>query len=109
MKREEVEKLASKYQAKADKDFEAYQGCGLSRYLNSYHKNEDLATALRMAAGAADERQAYINLKLRMAEFARRAQRIQNTKTEIEKDIIIESLIEDIIQYSILEGFIGEI
>ena len=104
MKKEDIVKLASKYQAKADKDFSEYQNSGIKQYLYSYHRNEDLAVALRMAVNAADEHQAYIALKIKMAEFMQRAQRIESTSIEFEKSTMIKSLIEDILQYSRLEG-----
>lgn len=109
MNRADIEKLASKYQEKADKDFKNYQDCGLSRYLSSYHRNEELAVALRIASGAADEHQAYIVLKLKIAEFSDRAQRVALSKIDIEKDIITKSIIEDLIQYGKLKGLIREL
>ena len=104
MKKEDIVKLASKYQAKADKDFSDYKNSGIKQYLYSYHRNEDLAVALRMAVNAADKHQAYIALKIKMAEFMQRAQRIESTSIEFEKSTMIKSLIEDILQYSRLEG-----
>lgn len=101
-----IEKLASKYQEKADKDFSSYQDSGIKRYLYSYHRNEDLAVALRIAAGVADEHQAYMALKIRMSEFTQRAQRIESTPINFEKEDMIKSLIEDIIQYGRFEGLI---
>ena len=88
MKKEDIVKLASKYQAKADKDFSDYQNSGIKQYLYSYHRNEDLAIAL----------------KIKMAEFMQRAQRIESTSIEFEKSTMIKSLIEDILQYGRLEG-----
>lgn len=104
-----IEKLASKYQEKADKDFRNYQDSGIKRYLYSYHKNEELAVALRLASGAADEHQAYIALKLKLSEFIQRAQRINSTPIDFEKEIMTNSLIEDLIHYGRLEGLIREL
>lgn len=108
MDKEAIEKLASKYQEKADKDFSSYQDSGIKGYLYSYHKNEDLAVALRIAAGAADEHQAYMTIKIRMSEFVQRAQRANNTQVDFEKEAITKSLIQDLIQYGRLEGLIRE-
>ena len=47
---------------------------------------------------------AYIALKIKMAEFMQRAQRIESTSIEFEKSTMIKSLIEDILQYGRLEG-----
>lgn len=108
MNKEAIEKLASRYQEKADKDYSSYQDSGIKQYLYSYHKNEDLAVALRIAAGAADEHQAYIALKLRMVEFIQRAQRAAGTPVDFEKEVIIKALIQDMIQYENLEGLTRE-
>ena len=45
-----------------------------------------------------------IALKIKMAEFMQRAQRIESTSIEFEKSTMIKSLIEDILQYGRLEG-----
>lgn len=108
MNKATIEKLALKYQAKADKDFNNYQESGIKQYLYSYHKNEDLAVALRVAVGAADEHQAYIALKLRMAGFIQRAERAAGTQVDFEKEVIIKTLIQDMIQYGKLEGLTRE-
>ena len=55
MDRSELEKLAERYQQKADRAFENYQDTGLRRYDTERNNMEDLADALRMAANAADE------------------------------------------------------
>ena len=53
MDRSELEKLAERYQQKADRAFENYQDTGLRRYDTERNNMEDLADALRMAANAA--------------------------------------------------------
>ena len=55
MDKKSLMKLADGFQKKADAAFENYQQTGMSRYGSAYRRNEELADALRMAAGAADE------------------------------------------------------
>lgn len=63
MDRSELEKLAERYQQKADRAFENYQDTGLRRYDTERNNMEDLADALRMAANAADEHAEYTNMR----------------------------------------------
>lgn len=73
MKREELEKLAEKYQQKADKAFQNYQETGMTRYDREHRTNEDLAEALRMAARAADDSSRLVDLRVTLAELGSRA------------------------------------
>ena len=68
--REELGKLAAKYQEKADRAFQNYQETGISRYDRERRNAEDLTEALRAAANAAEEHQMLASLK---AEFVWRA------------------------------------
>ncbi len=108
MKREELEKLAASFQAKADTAFQNYQETGMSRYGSTARRNEDIADALRIAAGATDEHQAYINLKMEMSNFASRARKVGLTTDEKERAELLESLVRDIISCGCLYGLIGK-
>lgn len=59
----ELEKLAERYQQRADRAFENYQETGIKRYDTERNNMEDLADALRMAANAADEHAAYVGMR----------------------------------------------
>ena len=107
MKREELEKLAASFQTKADTAFQNYQETGISRYGSTARKNEDIADALRVAAGAMDEHQAYIGLKMEMTNFANRAQRIASTMDGKEKAELTEALIRDIVSCGRFRGLIS--
>lgn len=107
MSKEELMKLAEKYQAKADADFQNYQESGMSRYGSSYRRNEDMAEALRMAAGAADEHRAHISMKVEMANFASRAQMLAIADTEEKRADLTQALIRDLADYGRLMGLIG--
>lgn len=55
LSKEELEKLAAKYQDKADRAYRNYQETGVSRYDRERRNAEDMAEAFRAAANAADE------------------------------------------------------
>lgn len=63
MKQADIWKMAEKFQAKADKAFQNYQETGLTRYDTEYQRNDDVAAALRVAAGAADTATALVSIK----------------------------------------------
>lgn len=107
MKKEELEKLADSFQKKADTAFQNYQETGMSRYASTYRRNEDLADAMRMAAGASDEHQAYISLKGTMANFASRAKMITVAETDEKREDLTQALVRDIVSYGRLVGLIG--
>lgn len=84
MKREELEKLASKYQEKADKAFTNYQETGMTRYDRERRNAEDLAEALRMAARAAEDAHRLVDLKVTLSEYGYKASMIVDHGTEPE-------------------------
>ena len=106
MKKEEILKLADKYQEKADIAAENYQETGVTRYGSAARRNEDLAEALRMAAEAADEHQAYISMKGQMSNFAWRARMVAITEDKGERDKLMDSLVRDLVAYGKLFGLI---
>lgn len=108
MKREELEKLADGFQKKADTAFQNYQETGMSRYASTARRNEDLADAMRMAAGAADEHHAYISMKSMMANFACRAKMITSSETDEKREELTQALVRDIVSYGRLVGLIGK-
>lgn len=107
MSKKELMKLADSFQKKADTAFQNYQETGASRYGSAFRRNEDIATALRAAAEAADEHQAYISLKMEMSNFASRSQRVMLSASEKEKSELTEALIRDIVSVGQLYGLIS--
>lgn len=105
LQKKELEKLAEKYQAKADADYRNYQETGITRYGTSYRKNDDLACALRMAAEAADEHSAYIAMKGQMSNFAWRALMVSHA-TDGEREELVQALVRDLVSYGALQGLI---
>ena len=86
---------------------QTYQEVGISRYYNSYCRNEDVAEALRMAAESADEHQAFINLKMEMANYVSRARLIELTASQERRTELIVALVRDIIANGRLLGLVA--
>lgn len=106
--KEDLYKLAESYDKKADSAFRAYQETGLTRYGTTYRKAEDMADALRVAAGAAEEHAAYINLKTEMSNLAWRAATVMRKDLPPEdRARRAESLIADIAALGRLLGLIA--
>ena len=63
---------------------------------------------VKAAAEAADEHNAYINLKMEMSNFASRARRVMLYTTEEEKAELTEALIRDIVSVGQLYGLISK-
>lgn len=108
MSRDELEKLAEKYQAQADAAAQNYQETGISRYSNAAYKKEHLAEALRMAAAAADEHHAYIAMKAQMCNFIWRAKMSACSESQEKRDELAQALIRDLVSYGQLTGLIGK-
>lgn len=107
--KKELEKLAAKYQAKADEAEATYQETGMSRYYTIKTRNEDLADSLRMAAAASDEHQELVSLRMMMANYASRAASATWTfKSEDEKAELAMKLTEELAAYGRLNGYIGK-
>ena len=107
MKKEELEKLAEKYQAKADADYQNYQETGMTRYGTAYRKNEDMADAFRMAAAAADDHAALLSMRATVSNFAWRAKMIFVETDEEKKNEMTYTLIRDLAAYGRMMGLIG--
>lgn len=103
MTRKELESLAEKYQAKADRAFTNYQQTGISRYSREYRNNEDLAGALRMAARAADDSNALADLRTTLSSLADKARALKRSAPPKEKldaflnEVIAQARIRDLI------------
>ena len=63
MSKAELEALAEKYAAKAEKAFQNYQETGISRYSREYHNAEELFYAFQAAANAAEEHAALLGMQ----------------------------------------------
>lgn len=83
----ELEALAEKYAARAEK---AYQETGISRYSREYHNAEELFYAFQAAANAAEEHAVLIGMQTVMHNLAGRAQKAD---TEEKARAVLEELV----------------
>jgi hypothetical protein len=107
--KKDLEKLATKYQAMADKADAAYQETGLNRYYATKTRNEDLADALRMAAAVVDDQEELVALRGMMANFASRAAAATGQfRPKEERAELAMKLAEELAAYGHLNGYIGK-
>jgi len=104
MKQADIEKLVDRYQAKADKAFNNYQETGVQRYQSEWHRNEDLADALRIAAGAADEHNALISLRGHLASIGAKAQDLGTFHDYPEVDALLKEIRAIARSYGLIGG-----
>lgn len=74
MNQADLERMADRFQAKADKAYLNFQETGTARYDREYRSYEDLATALRMAASANDDHTQLISIRCDVATLGARAE-----------------------------------
>lgn len=74
MTKDELIKLAGRYDDKASRAYYNYQETGMPRYDRERANAEDLAEALRMAANAADDHSKLIILRAELADLAYKAE-----------------------------------
>ncbi len=105
--KKELEKLAAKYQEKADAAAMNYQDTGYSRYYTAKNRNEDLADSLRMAAAASDEHEELMALRMIMVNYASRAAAATGKfRSEEEKVKLAMKLAEELAAYGRMNGYI---
>ena len=74
MNQADLERMADRFQAKADKAYRNYQETGTARYDREYRNYEDLAMALRMAASANDDHAQLISIRCDVAILGAKAE-----------------------------------
>lgn len=109
LSKKELERLAEAYQKKYDAAFRNYQDTGIGRYATAARRAEDMADALRMAANAADEHAAHVDMKGQLANFAWRAASIKSGGLPpAEAQAKTDALISELVAYGQLLGLIRE-
>lgn len=94
LSREELGKLAAKYQEKADRAYQNYQETGMTRYDRERRNAEDLAEALRAAANAVEDKQALNSLRADVVWLAALAdERIAEAAPREQLEAILQNLI----------------
>ena len=97
----ELEALAEKYAAKAEKAFQNYQETGISRYSREYHNAEELFYAFQAAANAAEEHAALLGMQTAMHNLAGRAQ-----KADTEEKA--RAVLKELVSYARMMGLVRE-
>ena len=97
----ELEVLAEKYAAKAEKAYRNYQKTGISRYNRDQRNAEELANAFRAAANAAEERAALIGMRGKLCLLANRAQ-----KADTEEKA--RAVLKELVSYARMMGLVRE-
>ena len=97
----ELEALAEKYAAKAEKAYQNYQETGISRYSREYQNAEDLFFAFQAAANAAEEHAALLGMQTVMHNLAGRAQ-----KADTEEKA--RAVLKELVSYARMMGLAQE-
>lgn len=99
MDKKTLEALAERYQKRADRAFENYQETGIKRYDTERNNMEDLADALRMAANAADEHNAYVGMRGSFVGLVTTAQNIEFAADKEIREKLVDDLVESLLAY----------
>lgn len=70
LEKKDLLKLADKYEALHQKNYEMFQQCGEQKYLRVSERYEDMADAFLMAANIADIKQKYHSLSASISQYA---------------------------------------
>ena len=70
LEKQDLLKLANKYDALHRKNYMFYQECGERKYLRASERYEDMADAFRTAANVADIKQKYHSLSAHVSSYA---------------------------------------
>lgn len=97
----ELEALAEKYAAKAEKAYRNYQETGISRYNRDQRNAEELANAFRAAANAAEEHEELIGMRGELCLLANRAQ-----KADTEEKA--RAVLKELVSYARMMGLVRE-
>lgn len=108
MDKKRLLELAEKHSAKADTAFRNYQETGITRYSTAWHREEELADALRIAAASVEDHMTLVHLRANVAEWISRATDLKY-KPDISKEKASAALLVDLIAYGKLMGLMLEV
>lgn len=107
MKKADLERMADRFQAKADKAYQNYQETGTARYDREYRNYEDLAMALRMAASANDDHAQLISIRCDVAILGAKAEDLlAGDLSGAYRDGRVRSLLNDVAAIAATYGLI---
>lgn len=94
LEKKELLKLADKYEALHQKNFEMFQQCGEQKYLRAHERYEDMADAFRMAANAEEDFSQKTHFGTLITNFATRAASAIRASTPEEMKAVLQDLVE---------------
>lgn len=107
MNQADLERMADRFQAKADKAYRNYQETGTARYDREYRNYEDLAMALRMAASANDDHAQLISIRCDVAILGAKAEDLlAGDLSDAYRDGRVRSLLNDVAAIAATYGLI---
>jgi len=105
--KDNLERLAERYQRKADTAFQAYQETGMTRYDTARRNNEDMADALRMAASAKEDHGKLVFLRAELHQLASKAMSV-NYAAEDLKPRRMQEVINELLSIARMQGLIRD-
>ena len=92
LEKKELLKLADKYEALHQKNYEMFQQCGEQKYLRAHERYEDMADAFRMAANAEEDYSKKTHYGIIITSFATRAAEAirNNVSPDQMKNILVD-------------------
>ena len=106
MTKDELLDLALRYEAKAEKAQQKYQETGIGRYDWEYRNNDDLASALRIAAAAKEDHDRLISIRCDLAPLVVRAK--EATPGDKIVPPLARRVLRDFISWCEINGIITE-
>ena len=94
LEKKELLKLADKYEALHQKNFEMFQQCGEQKYLRAHERYEDMADAFRMAANAEEDFSQKTHFGTLITNFATRAAGAIRANDPTEMKAVLQDLVE---------------
>lgn len=103
MSKAELEALAEKYEAKAERSYQNYQETGISRYDRERRNAEELAAAMRMAAQASDDYNKLTFIKFEVSILADRAKTAMR-EPEDKRCEAMEKALKSLVSFAASQG-----
>ncbi len=107
MSKAELEVLAERYEAKAQRNYQNYQETGITRYDRERRNAEELASAMRMAASASDDYTQLVNLRGTISMLASKAKDAMRQPEERKMEAMREVL-RDLVSMARLSGLTSD-
>lgn len=103
MSKAELEVLAEKYEAKAERSYQNYQETGISRYDRERRNAEELAAAMRMAAQESDDYNKLTFIKFEVSILADRAKKAMRVPEDKRCDAM-EQALRNLVSFAVSQG-----